>query len=167
MSSSRKDRNINVLDPHPANPVQPLDLEGYVPFFLGAIANRWTALSSKAYRSAFDLGIGEWRILASLAVSGSATSLAVAKLVKMDAGAVSRAIRVLEDRGLVEPLPGRFGGRSRPYAMTPEGRDIFAALKAMALKREQGLLEPLSAPERQELLRLLARLYDHLEDLEI
>lgn len=157
--SDRGGNNVRV-------PAQPLDLGAYVPFFLGAIANKWTAASSRTYRSKFDLGIGEWRILASLAVSGSATSLGIAKLVKMDTGAVSRAIRLLETRALVTPLPGRYLGRSRPYAMTAAGVAKFEALKALALSREQRLLAPLSDSERRALLGLLARVYDHIDDIE-
>lgn len=166
VTGSERKRGSDASAATAVSPAETLDLENYVPFFLGAIANKWTAVSSRTYRSNFDLGIGEWRILASLAASGSATSLAVAKLVKMDAGAVSRAIRVLEERGLVIPLPGRFVGRSRPYAMTADGVEMFGALKVIALKREQRLLEPLSDDERKHLLRLLACVYDHLEDIE-
>jgi DNA-binding MarR family transcriptional regulator len=85
----------------------------------------------------------------------------------MDAGAVSRAIRLLEERGLVVPLAGRFAGRSRPYAMTPPGVEVYAAMKASALAREQQLLVPLSDTERRELLRLLGRLYDGLDDIDV
>jgi DNA-binding MarR family transcriptional regulator len=167
MSNSKQGAGGRAPKGRAASPAGPLDLRGYAPFYLGAIANKWTALSSNEYRAAFDLGIGEWRILASLAVMGSATSLAVATLVKMDPGAVSRGLRVLEERALVQPLPGRFAGRSRPYEMTAAGQEMHATLQAMALRREQRLLEPLSMPERKELLRLLARLYDHLEDVEV
>jgi DNA-binding MarR family transcriptional regulator len=166
MSSSKR-RRPNEPEEIAGSPADPLNLKGYAPFYLGAIANRWTALSSKEYRSRFDLGIGEWRILASLAVRGSATSLAIATLVKMDAGAVSRGVRLLEERALIEPLPGRFAGRSRPYVLTTAGREAYDALKVMALQRERRLLEPLSVSERKELLRLLARIYEHLEELDI
>ncbi len=164
-SSSLPDPAPDPSEP-PLVPSNPMRLERYVPFFLGAIANRWTAVSSKSYREKFDLGIGEWRILASLAVLGSATSLAIAKLVKMDGGAVSRGIRVLEARGLVKPLPGRFAGRTRPYALTEAGLAQFEEMMALALAREQKLLSRLTPEDRSALLRLLAQLYEILDELQ-
>lgn len=166
MSSSKDPLEISMMDEGLPKPAEPMRLERYVPFFLGAIANKWTAVSSRTYRAQFDLGVGEWRILASLAVQGSATSLAIVKLVKMDAGAVSRGMRVLEERGLVTPMPGRFAGRTKPYVLTPQGVDMFEKIRATALKREQRLLAPLSPPDQEELLKLLSRLYDNLDEID-
>lgn len=144
----------------------PIDLRSYVPFFLGAIAYKWTAVSSRAYRDAHDIGIGDWRVLASLAVYESATSLTVSKLVKMDGGAVSRSIRFLEERSLVSPVEGRFVGRSRPYRMTAQGAAVYESVKASAFQREEALLAPLNSDERQQLLTLLGKLYDNLDEID-
>jgi len=146
--------------------VEPISLNEYVPFFLGSIANRWTAVSSKAYRSKFKLGIGEWRILASLAVTVEATALEITTLLKMDSGHVSRAMRVLEKRKLVQPVPGRFAGRNKPYMLTEQGVVAFSEMKTMALAREQKLLAPLDDEQRKLLLDLLGHLYGHLDEIE-
>jgi len=166
MPRVRADDADSALAPSDELKISPIRLESYVPFFLGSIANKWTAVSSRAYRDRFDLGIGEWRVLASLAVKDAASSIEISKLVKMDNGAVSRSMRVLEERGLVLPLKGRFTGRTKPYLLTERGTQTFEAMKAMALEREQKLLDPLDPDQRTKLLQLLSELYRTLDDLD-
>lgn len=143
-----------------------LDLDGYVPFFLTVIANRWTASSSQDYRREFGLGIGEWRILASIGALGAATSLDVVNLVGMDPGAVSRAMHVLEERELVTPVQGKFAGRNKPYRMTEAGTTIFLAIRGRATAREALLLQDLTPAERAMLLDFLKRMHLRAPELD-
>jgi DNA-binding MarR family transcriptional regulator len=142
-----------------------IHLDQYVPFYVTAIANRWTSASSRDYLREFGIGIAEWRVLASLDARGSATSLDIVHLVGMDGGAVSRAIRALEDKCFVAPVQGRFPGRSKPYRMTPEGETLSIAVRARALEREGVLLQDLDDADTRELLRLLRLLHGRLDAL--
>jgi DNA-binding MarR family transcriptional regulator len=149
----------------PGRPDVSIDLDRYVPFYVTAIANRWTSISSQDYLREFGIGIAEWRVLASLDARGSATSLDIVTLVGMDGGAVSRAIRALERKELVVPVKGRFIGRTKPYAMTKQGKTLSGAVRARALEREAMLLQDLDDSERAELLRMLRLLHGRLADL--
>jgi DNA-binding MarR family transcriptional regulator len=151
--------------PPASDPPVTFDLDGYVPFFITAIANRWTATSSRRYLREFGIGVVEWRVLASLAARDQASSADVVTLVGMDAAAVSRAMRALERRGLVEPVKGRFVGRTKPYRMTAAGERLCLAVRDLALSREAVLLGGLDASDRSELLRLLRLLHSRLGDL--
>ena len=144
-----------------------IDLDRYVPFYITAIANRWTSSSSRDYLSTFGVGIAEWRVLASLDARGSATSLDIVNLVGMDGGAVSRAIRALEKKGFVVPVKGRFVGRTKPYAMTTTGEALSAAVRARALEREALLLQDLSEADKSKFLRLLRLVHGRLADLAV
>ena len=144
---------------------KPFDLQAYFPFFLGTIANRWTTTSSKIYLDKFGIGIGEWRVLASIQAQGGASSQMVVNLISMDAGAVSRSMAKLAAEGLVEPINGRFAGRTKPYQLTDKGHDLYAQLLSMALEREGVLLGELDESEKQLLLQLMRKILRQIDKL--
>lgn len=143
----------------------PINLRDYFPFYLGTITNRWTAASSRTYLKAFGIGIGEWRVLASVFALGQASSNEIVDLIWMDAGAVSRSIRRLENDGLVRPVKGKFVGRTKPFEPTEAGRKLHAQILKSALEREERLLSNLKPDERKTLLLLMRKLMDQLRDL--
>jgi len=143
-----------------------LDLNGYFPFFLGTIANKWTSSSSRIYLREFGVGIVEWRILVSLRAFETATSLDIGNLVGSDPAAISRGIRNLESRGLVIPVEGRFPGRTKPYQLTSEGRALFERIREVALKREEILVQDLDQEERIQFLHLLKKVHARLKDIQ-
>ena len=144
---------------------EPIDLQDYFPFFLGTISNRWTATSSRIYLDQFGVGIGEWRVLASIQALGQASSQQIGGLISMDGAAVSRAVARLEQDGFIARAPGRFVGRTKPYALTEEGRDLYAALREVALAREDQLLGALTPDERRTLIELMRKVMSRIGDL--
>lgn len=144
---------------------EPFNLQAYFPFFLGTIANRWTTTSSKIYLEKFGVGIGEWRVLASIQAQGTASSQRVVNLISMDAGAVSRSMAKLAAEGLVEPIKGSFAGRTKPYQLTRKGHDLYEQLLRIALERESTLLGELDESERQLLLQLMQKILHQIDKL--
>ena len=142
-----------------------IELDQYVPYFLGTIANRWTAASSRRYLREFGVGIAEWRVLASLRTLGQATSLDAANLTGMDPAAVTRALSQLQEKGCAEPVAGRFAGRTKPFALTGKGMSLYADMRRVAQDREAILLQDLTESDREELLRLLRLLHARLPEL--
>ena len=144
---------------------EPIDLDSYFPFFLGTISNRWTTTSSRIYLERFGVGIGEWRVLASIQALGAASSQQIVGLISMDGGAVSRAVARLEEDGFIQKVAGRFVGRTKPYELTEEGRDLYVAMRDVALARENQLLGALSADERLQLITLMRKVMTRMGDL--
>lgn len=144
---------------------QPIDLNQYFPFFLGTIANRWTSTSSQLYFENFNIGIGEWRVLASIRALGTASSLEVRNLTSMDAAAISRSMKKLEEGGLVEAIEGRFAGRTKPFGMTAKGKRLYDQISVHAREREQILLQDLSTKDREQLLRSMRKILKRIDEL--
>lgn len=142
-----------------------LDLDRYFPFFLGTIANRWTATSSRTYLERFGIGIGEWRVLASICALGRASSQEVVNLIAMDAGAVSRSMARLRKDGLVKAVAGKFAGRTKPFELSGKGKELYATIRDVATEREDRLLADLTPDEREELLRLMRKIMPRLDQL--
>lgn len=143
-----------------------LELDKFVPYYLIAIANRWTTTSSRTYLRQFGIGIVEWRILASLDAVGTASSLDVVQMVGTDAAAVSKAMRSLESRKLVIPAVGKFEGRTKPYTATHAGQLLTQELRSLARRREEVLLQGLTEVEKLMFIELLKKLHAQLPKLQ-
>jgi DNA-binding MarR family transcriptional regulator len=144
---------------------EPIDLDTYFPFFLGTISNRWTATASRIFLERFGVGIGDWRVLASINALGQASSQEIVGLISMDAAAVCRSVAKLEQDSFVAPVRGRFVGRTKPYELTDKGRNLYAAMREIALAREDQLLGALSADERRVLIELMRKVMTRIGEL--
>jgi DNA-binding MarR family transcriptional regulator len=86
------------------------------------------------------------------------TQRALTAATVMDKVAVNRAVKVLEERGLVARVPNPEDGRSHVLALTGEGRAIHAEVMPLARATERDLLAGLAPGEEALLRRLLAGL---------
>lgn len=134
------------------------ELAGFLPYQLSVASNAVSALISERYRKRFGLRIAEWRVMAVLGDSGSLTQRDLTAATVMDKVAVNRAVKVLEERGLVARVPNPGDGRSHLLALTGEGRGIHGEVMPLARATEADLLAGLAPDEEAMLRRLLARL---------
>jgi len=133
-------------------------LAGFLPYQLSVTSNAVSSLIAERYRKRFALKIPEWRIMAVLGDAGRMTQRGLTAATVMDKVAVNRAVKVLEDRGLIARVPNPGDGRSHLLELTGEGRAIHAEVMPLARATERELLDRL-APGEEVLLRdLLARL---------
>ncbi len=76
----------------------------------------------------------------------------------LDASTVSRQIKQLEDKGIVERTDDPADGRASLVRLSSQGRAVMQAAFQRRFKRIQAVLEPWSAADRAQLQRLLTRL---------
>ena len=138
------------------------ELAGFLPYQLSVASNAVSALIAERYRKRFGLKIPEWRVMAVLgdggAGGGAMTQRALTAATVMDKVAVNRAVKVLEERGLIARVPNPGDGRSHLLALTGEGRAIHAEVMPLARATEADLLAELAPGEEDALRRLLAGL---------
>ncbi|MBO6796772.1 MarR family transcriptional regulator [Maricaulis sp.] len=142
-----------------------LRLSEYLPYRLAITSNRVSRMVARAYRARFGLSIWEWRTLAILGEGRSITAQDLADMAAMDKVAVSRAVKNLVDRGLVERVAHEGDGRSRLLHLTAAGKDVYQDVVPMAREAEGRLLERLSAVEREQLARLLEKVRASAQEL--
>jgi DNA-binding MarR family transcriptional regulator len=120
----------------------------------------WAALGDAAGVDLAQQGIQVLSVLH----DGEPRSMAdLARLARMDAAAVSRQVRELEERGLAVRRPSEVHGRIVLIEPSEEGRACARRLHDL---RDQHLVDALSswsAEERDVLGRLVLRLVDDLE----
>lgn len=145
---------------------QHLRLQGYAPAYINWISNKLSRGASQHYLALFGVGIEVWRLLVELAEKGSITALDAAKALGMDKGSVSRALRSMQDEGLIVIRLDDADGRLRLARLTRKGRALHRRIEPLALHREQVFLSALTGAEQLQFLDMLRRLHDHLPEVE-
>lgn len=94
----------------------------------------------------------EARVLYELANGTDLGAAALARLLDLDPGYLSRILRRFEAEGLLERDPVPADGRRTALRLTDAGRAAFAVLDAGSRGQIRALLERLAAPARQRLV---------------
>lgn len=87
----------------------------------------------------------------------------LARAARMDTGAVSRQVRVLEDEGLVERRSSPQHGSIVLVVATPEGRAMAHRFERVRSAQLSRALEDWTPDERMQLGQLMLRLVDDLQ----
>jgi len=138
----------------PAHP-DTIDLDRFLPYRLSVLTNVVSSTIAEAYQRRFGLSIPEWRVLAVLARHPGVSAAEVARLTRMDAVAVSRAVARLLAAGRLRRTIARDDRRRSVLAMTATGAAVYREVAPLALGYERELLATLGAAERAALDRAL------------
>lgn len=144
-----------------------LRLPSYLPYRLSVVSNKASGLIAQAYQVRFGLTIQEWRIIAVLGAGPALTAQAVCEATAMDKVTVSRAIRKLDQRGLVKRRRNSADGRASDVTLTEDGESIYAEVAPLALRYEEAMVAGLTKAERDQLMGLLEKLEARLDDGEL
>lgn len=115
-----------------------------------------------------EMTVGEGDILLTLRRAGPPYRLLPTQLTDsllVSSGTMTNRLDRLERRGLIERAPNPDDRRSVEIALTASGRKLVDAVLGEHVAREQEMLAPLSARERETLTRILRKLAAHIEAL--
>ncbi|MGC5022292.1 MarR family winged helix-turn-helix transcriptional regulator [Micromonospora sp. DT47] len=102
-----------------------------------------------------------YRLLAALDEVGPASQAELGRRCGIDRSDVVAVVNELTARDLVRRSPDPADRRRNVVTLTPAGRRQLHRMGEALDRVQDTLLAPLSAPERDELTRLLTRLLDH------
>lgn len=129
------------------------------------VSNRLLALATLLRRSASllyrrELGLSqvEWRVLAMVGQHAPLTLGALAAILGLDKGQLSRSVTALVRRRILVRTADPQDSREVHIALTPHGQATFDTLIALALKRNRELVAGLDRAELAALLAALDRL---------
>lgn len=114
-------------------------------------------------RATVGISVNEWRILAAIAATPHATARIVVSETGLDKSWVSRLIRSLQDRGLLETAKDSSDGRRKRLDLTDQGRTALERAIAAVRNLQSQLLNGFSATEHEALPRLLSRLQREMD----
>jgi DNA-binding MarR family transcriptional regulator len=133
-----------------------LRLEDFLPYRLNVAAAQTSEGLARLYSRRFGLDIAGWRVLATLGQFGSATAKAIGAHSRMHKTKVSRAVLVLERRGLIARRPNPEDKREAFVALTHSGEAVYREIVPLALGYQETLLQRLTPAQRQALDEILS-----------
>ena len=132
-----------------------VDHDRYLPFLFSTIATALSIGSADFYMRTFGIGVTEWRVLSVLAAEPALGASVVGRRANLDKAAVSRSLKLLEDRGYVATTDDLSDARRRLSGLTVAGQALYGRVLTAARSREENLVEGLSSQEVETLIRLL------------
>jgi DNA-binding MarR family transcriptional regulator len=140
-----------------------LELDRFLPYRLSVLANTVSSGIARLYAERFQMTIPEWRVMAVIGYYGPQSANEVCRRTAMDKVRVSRAVASLTGAGRLKRATDRGDRRRSVLTLTAKGQGVHDRIVPLARAAEARLLQSLSAAERRQVDRLVARLQDHAE----
>ena len=102
------------------------------------------------------LTLTEGRVIYEIAQANQTTAAKLADDLGLDAGYLSRLLRSLEDRGLIERRRSETDGRESVLSLSQAGQTAFKTIDERSRDEVGAMLEKLTEPEQQRLVTALA-----------
>lgn len=135
-----------------------LNLENFLPFRLATTSNAVSGRIAEEYQKRFGLRIPEWRLMAVLGQGKPLTQRQLVEITKLDKVTVNRAVKVLDERELIERLAHAADGRSHHVVLSAAGIALYHEIVPIALAAEARIECSLTREERASLMAILAKL---------
>jgi len=142
-----------------------LKLDEFLPYKLNVLAETVREPLSRHYADRHGIGVPEWRVAAVLGQHGTMTAKEIGAIGRMHKTKVSRALAVLEAKGLVARETNRSDMREAFVSLTESGRRLYMNLADTALVYGERLQGALSDEEYAAFDQMLKRLIAHSESL--
>jgi DNA-binding MarR family transcriptional regulator len=139
-----------------------LTVDAFVTTLMSQVGNALRRAITLPYAEQFGVSVSEWRVLSLVA---QAERLAFSDLVVQsasDKALVSRTLKLLEGRGLVELEAEGNTPRKKVFcAVTPAGKALYAEAIPIARRRQAAALRVLAPAERDAMYRALLMLREY------
>ncbi|NVJ96753.1 MAG: MarR family transcriptional regulator [Alphaproteobacteria bacterium] len=143
----------------------PLDLLDHLPFRIATASNLLALNRDLSIREICDLEAREMRVLINIGSYMPINGADIAYQSRMDSYTVSRAAKVLRQKGLVGVEPDATNKRSKNFVLTQEGQEIYRQIADAVTARAHAIDTSLSADEKDAFFDMLARVEQKIEHL--
>ena len=156
-------RNSELLGPQPR-----AKLDGSTDNIL-ALVHVFSYLIGRAFydqlQARHSLSVQQWRILLTVAQHPGATAVDIIGHWALEPMAVSRAVRELQQRGLIERRVGSSDRRSQELSLTRKGQRAYDTVVPEANQRYHDIVDCLTPKNRARLARSLGALIANTKQL--
>ncbi|MBR8843481.1 MULTISPECIES: MarR family transcriptional regulator [Pseudoalteromonas] len=139
-----------------------LNINDFLPYQLVSLSTKVSNDFAHVYEQKGELTQPQWRVLSHAIQTEGLTAKHICELASMDKSTVSRAIKQLQDRQLIEMLVSPSDKRAKTIAVTEQGRVLYQALTPLALAWEAELLSCFSDEQKENFIGLLMTLQNRL-----
>lgn len=135
-------------------------LRDFLTFRLARLTQALNAQATEILQTEGPIGLTDWRALAIVAGGGAQSARDIVTQTGFDAAQISRALRHLEDGGLVLTVRDSADRRMRPVRLTPRGQALYDRLVPIMQRRQEALLAALSEAEQAAIFGIIDKLQD-------
>lgn len=139
------------------------DIRDLVAFRLSILAAASDRVGQNWLKAEFGLSIREWRVVGFVGATEPAKFGDIGRGLQLDKGQLSRLVKTLADRGLLESRADSEDQRVVRLSLTQPGRAVHDRALARALERNELVLSALTREEAATLVELLDKLQPHME----
>lgn len=141
-----------------------IELENFLPYQVILLADRVSRQSAAIVKRFRDMNLSQWRVLAAVAEAQGRTANEVVAVTPMDKGLVSRAVKSLIERRLVERRASDSDGRVGHLYLTRRGARTYREIARDIREMEGRMLAALAPGDEAKLQRSIDRLLDALDE---
>ena len=144
-----------------------LDLFKFTPFRLNRLAAEVSSELASEYADRHGLDIPEWRVIATLGFHGGPSNRPcsaqfIAHSTRTHKSTISRAVTALLERGLLERAESETDRRAFQLRLSRKGLALYRRLIPKLLRKEEEILDCLSARERMAFAAALGKIEQRL-----
>lgn len=143
-----------------------LHLEQFLSFQVVRLAHALQRLSAREYLDPQGLTVSDWRVLALVRSCGPVQFAEVAQRSSLDKAQVSRTVKNLRERGLLQAEGDAEHAQRIVLSVTPAGKRAHAQVLPRAAKAQAQLLRTLAPADREALWRCVHQLQAQVRDHE-
>lgn len=133
-------------------------LDSFVTFRLGQVQNRLNAQAAHVLRARSSLSLTEWRVISLINAAGSASAAELLRVFQMDKGQLSRTVKSLIAKGIVNGETGSGTRRQTVLSLSADGKRLHDRIVAVMVKRQRHLTSGISDRELEAFYSVLDRL---------
>lgn len=142
-----------------------LQLYDHLPFQIAVVSNLLQLNRDSSIRSIINLEPRELRVILNIGSYSPITAAEIAYQSRLDSYTVTRAVKTLKKRGLVDSKMKKGNRKAKYLSLTDEGAQVYDQLCEVIEERTQLLESVLSDGERDTLMNALSKLEDRAEQL--
>ncbi|MBL4852791.1 MAG: MarR family transcriptional regulator [Robiginitomaculum sp.] len=141
------------------------ELKNFLPYKLSILSQSVSGLIATEYESKFGLSMNQWRCLVIINARQPITAQAISDLTLLDKMTISRTVRTLKSRKLIQTETPGTDARRRLLSLTKSGNQIYNEVIPIAKNYESRLLASLTPKEQHTLEVVMAKLLHGTREL--
>ncbi len=136
-----------------------LPLHQYLTYRMSRVHSKLSAQGARILRDAVGITLTQWRVIALVGAAGETRLSDLAREAALDKGLLSRNVKSLVARGLINAKQDDTDHRVQHLSLTPDGQEIFFQALPVTRRRQEWLRTDLTNEE----IRVFKRVLDKLE----
>ena len=134
-------------------------LNEFLPYRLSILSNTISGYIADIQEEKYALSLTGWRIICILANYKQGTATDIVDYTAMDKVAVSRGVKKLLERGIIERKPDANDRRKQTLRLTDIGHEVYNEVIPKAIQYEEKIIEQLNAKDLADIDRIVNKLF--------